>query len=253
MSGRAGNQTAVLSQRGPDLSPGARALTSILFDFGGTLDADGTAWKERFEALYRGEGVELTAPALSRVFYDADDPLVGALGEGVDLPRTVALLVANMEAGLAAAGQDAEPVRGMRVAARFLDETAATVARNRAVLQALRQRYRLGIVSNFYGNLDSVCRGLGLAELFEVMVDSEQVGARKPEPAIFQAAMGPMGAEARATVMVGDSLHRDREGALRSNLGFIWIASPEAQGSAGPDAAAHPIIASLDQITGLLL
>ncbi len=29
------------------------AIETLLFDFGGTLDADGVAWKERFHALYR--------------------------------------------------------------------------------------------------------------------------------------------------------------------------------------------------------
>ena len=34
------------------------AIETLLFDFGGTLDADGVAWKERFYALYRAEGLE---------------------------------------------------------------------------------------------------------------------------------------------------------------------------------------------------
>ena len=34
------------------------AIETVLFDFGGTLDADGVAWKERFYALYQSEGLE---------------------------------------------------------------------------------------------------------------------------------------------------------------------------------------------------
>ena len=34
-------------------------IETVLFDFGGTLDADGVAWKERFHALYRAEGLDL--------------------------------------------------------------------------------------------------------------------------------------------------------------------------------------------------
>ena len=134
-----------------------------------------------------------------------------------------------------------------------MDESAATIARNRPVLKALGARYRLGIVSNFYGNLHGVCGSLGIDDLFEAMVDSEVVGAKKPEPAIFQAAMGPMGVEAAASLMVGDSLHRDREGALRSGLDFIWIAPAAVQAAAGADGARHRAVESLDRLAELLL
>ncbi len=39
------------------LSPRA----SVLFDFGGTLDADGIPWKERFFRLYQAEGLALSS------------------------------------------------------------------------------------------------------------------------------------------------------------------------------------------------
>jgi hypothetical protein len=39
----------------------ARQIETLLFDFGGTLDADGVAWKERFHAHYRAEGLDMTS------------------------------------------------------------------------------------------------------------------------------------------------------------------------------------------------
>ncbi|HTK33924.1 MAG TPA: HAD family hydrolase [Caulobacteraceae bacterium] len=249
MTGTLTAQTAVRAPRRADDA----ALECLLFDFGGTLDCDGVAWKERFQGLYRGEGVELADPAWARIFYDADDPLVGALAAEVDLAETARRLVANIEAGLAGAGLGDGGARGARVVARLLDETETVVARNRMVLQALGRRYRLGIVSNFYGNLHGVCDGLGLSRFFGAMVDSEVVGARKPEPAIFKAAMGPLDAAPAATLMVGDSLHRDREGAILSGLDFIWIAPAEARPAAGAGGAGQRAIASLDGLMGMLL
>ena len=197
---------------------GARCL---LFDYGGTLDADGVAWKEQFHALYREEGVAIAVPAFDRAFYDADDPLVGTLPAGTGLADTVRLLVAGLEARL---GDDA--ARGRRVVERFLADTDAAMARNRPVLAALRQHYRLGIVSNWYGNLTVVCRELGLDTLFDAIADSEVVGVTKPDPALFHAAMTPLGAAPPTTVMIGDSLRRDGEGARRVGCGFIWL-TPE--------------------------
>ena len=64
-------------------------IETLLFDFGGTLDADGVAWKERFHALYRADGLDVTSDAFARAFYAADDPLVGSLPPTTDLAGTV--------------------------------------------------------------------------------------------------------------------------------------------------------------------
>jgi beta-phosphoglucomutase-like phosphatase (HAD superfamily) len=215
-------------------------VETLLFDFGGTLDADGVAWKERFYAFYRREGLDMTAGAFEPSFYAADDPLVGSLPPATDLSGTVSALVTNLEAELARRGSGAdnggangrsEGDRGVRVASRFLSEASATFARNRPVLEALRERYRLGIVSNFYGNLEAVCRGAGLASLFAVLVDSHCVGAEKPDPAIFRVALESLRASPETTLFVGDSLRRDREGARRAGMRFIWMAPQAVQAS----------------------
>jgi HAD superfamily hydrolase (TIGR01549 family) len=227
---------------------GTERAGCLLFDFGGTLDADGIAWKERFHALYRAEGLAIAPEAFDRAFYDADDPLVGTIGAEAGLAETVRRLVANLDHNLAPA-LAADPGRAGRVAGRFLESSYAALRRNRPVLEALRRRYRLGIVSNFYGNLGAVCRGLGLHGLFDAVADSEEVGAGKPDPAIFRAAMEPLGAQAETTFMIGDSLRRDREGARLSGLRFIWVAPHEAHAEAGGD---HPVVARLDGLAELL-
>ena len=193
-----------------------QAIETVLFDFGGTLDSDGVAWKERFHALYRSEGLDLSADAFAPAFYAADDALVGALAPTTGLEETVETLTANLEAELARRGTGQRKIdnaRGQRVASRFLSEMSFAFARNRPVLETLSQRYRLGVVSNFYGNLEGACESSGLAPLFGAMADSQRVGAEKPDPAIFQAALTELQAKPETTVMVGDSLRRDCEGA----------------------------------------
>jgi len=109
-------------------------IEALLFDFGGTLDASGVAWKERFYAFYRDEGLDMTAKAFQTIFFFADDHA----------------LAANLEAELARRGPGANKAgtvngwnkgdRGARVAARFLSEASAAFARNRPVLKTLRER-----------------------------------------------------------------------------------------------------------------
>ena len=205
-------------------------IDTLLFDFGGTLDADGVAWKERFHTLYRAEGLDMAGDIFAPAFYAADDPLVGNLPSATDLSGTVQALIANLESELAhRAGCAGSTDRGQRVASGFLAEAAATFERNRPFLRTLSERYQLGIVSNFYGNLEAVCDSAGLRSVFKVMVDSHCVGAEKPDPAIFRVALDRLGAAPEKTVFIGDSLRRDREGARRMGMRFIWIAPENVQ------------------------
>jgi HAD superfamily hydrolase (TIGR01549 family) len=234
-----------------------QAIETVLFDFGGTLDSDGVAWKERFYALYQSEGLDLSAEAFAPAFYAADDALVGSLAPTTGLEETVDALTTKLVAELARRGggtgrREIDRARGERVALRFLSEMSLAFARNRPVLETLGQRYRLGVVSNFYGNLEAVCESSGLGRLFGVMADSQRVGAEKPEPAIFHAALAELQAKPETTVMVGDSLRRDYEGARRSGMGFIWIAPKDVQAAERDGAENRSVLASVTELPDLL-
>jgi HAD superfamily hydrolase (TIGR01549 family) len=234
-----------------------QAIETVLFDFGGTLDSDGVAWKERFYALYQSEGLDFSADAFAPAFYAADDALVGALAPTMGLEETVDALTTKLVAELARRGggtgqREIDRARGERVALRFLSEMSLAFARNRPVLETLGQRYQLGVVSNFYGNLEAVCESSGLGRLFGVMADSQRVGAEKPEPAIFQAALTALQAAPETTVMVGDSLRRDYEGARRSGMGFIWIAPEDVQATERDGAENRSVLASVTELPDLL-
>jgi HAD superfamily hydrolase (TIGR01549 family) len=254
--------TAGLSSRLVGQARKIEAVESLLFDFGGTLDADGVAWKERFHARYQSEGLEMTAEDFAPAFFAADDALVGALPPTAGLCETVHALAANLEAELTRrrAGADGARIgetgsdddRACRVASRFLSEATAALARNRPVLEALSQRYRLGVVSNFYGNLEAVCESSDLAPLFAVLADSRRIGAEKPDPAIFRAALKTLGGAPETTLFVGDSLSRDCEGARRAGIGFIWIAPEDVQAAEAQRAVSPPVLAALTKLSDLL-
>jgi HAD superfamily hydrolase (TIGR01549 family) len=214
-------------------------------------------WKERFHALYRTEGLDLSAEAFAPAFYAADDALVGALAPTSGLEETVDTLTTNLDAELArrsgGTGQRRiDRARGARVASRFLSDMSFAFARNRPVLEALSERYRLGVVSNFYGNLEAVCESSGLGRLFGVMADSQRVGAEKPEPAIFHAALAELQAKPETTIMVGDSLRRDYEGARRCGMGFIWIAPDGVQAAERDAAENRSVLAAVTELPDLL-
>ena len=230
-------------------------IETLLFDFGGTLDADGVAWKERFHALYRADGLDVASDAFAPAFYAADDPLVGGLPSTTDLAGTVHALTVNLESELvrrhAGPKTEGDGDRGRRIASGFMSDAAATFERNRPILKALSERYRLGIVSNFYGNLEAVCESAGLGSFFTVMVDSHCVGVEKPDPAIFRVALERLGATPEKTVFIGDSLRRDREGARRMGMRFIWIAPQDVQAGQS-ERLAEPAVADLRDVAKVL-
>jgi putative hydrolase of the HAD superfamily len=77
------------------------------------------------------------------------------------------------------------------------------------VLEALRARYKLGIVSNFDRRLYPILGHLGIRDFFQSVVISSEVGADKPDRRIFDAAFAALGVAAEETVHVGDHPEQD--------------------------------------------
>lgn len=64
---------------------------------------------------------------------------------------------------------------------------------------------------------------VGLAEYLAGVFCFDNLGCRKPSAAFFNTMLARIGADARKTVMVGDSLDTDIAGALDAGLHGIWF------------------------------
>ena len=87
-----------------------------------------------------------------------------------------------------------------------------------AALEALRGRFRLGVVSNANGTVREKLGRVNLAGYFETIVDSHEEGVEKPDPRIFHVALERMGIDARETAYVGDLFYVDVVGAEAAGL-----------------------------------
>lgn len=220
---------------------------AVLLDFGGTLDADGVAWKERFFRLWCEEAGVIAPERFAPVFYAADDAVVGAVPPTLSLRETVDRIAQGVARGMGAP----DPALAERVAKRFLDEAVERLRASVLLLSRLSRRYRLGIVSNFYGNLAAVCAEAGLGPFLTVMVDSACIGCVKPDPRIFQAALAGLNAKPEQAVFVGDSLPRDMAGAKGIGMPHIWL-TPKTSGGERPCCPDDRVIHRLDDLRGLL-
>lgn len=83
----------------------------------------------------------------------------------------------------------------------------------REVLERIRQDFRIAVISNSDGGIDRVLSRCSIAECFESITDSGNVGVEKPRREIFQAALGAMKARADESLYVGDVYSVDYLGA----------------------------------------
>jgi putative hydrolase of the HAD superfamily len=97
------------------------------------------------------------------------------------------------------------------------------------VLQVLAEArgagLRLAVVSNFDRRLHSILAGHDLH--FDSVITSADARARKPEPAIFQAALGALDLHPVDVLHLGDSREADIEGATRAGIDARLVKRPD--------------------------
>ena len=80
-------------------------------------------------------------------------------------------------------------------------------------LQRIGRDYAIAVISNSDGKIADVLGRCGIADCFQCITDSGIVGSEKPHPAIFQAALHEMQAQAAESLYVGDVYSIDFVGA----------------------------------------
>lgn len=118
------------------------------------------------------------------------------------------------------------------------------------VLNDLSQGYRLFALTN--GNAD--IHRVGIGQFFEGAVSSADVGASKPDPAMFSAVLTQAKVTAAEAVHIGDHLSDDILGANRAGMHSIWFNRDGAydnDGETQPSAEVQSLSALPISIAGL--
>ena len=123
-------------------------------------------------------------------------------------------------------------------------EARRAVPGARALLEILRPRVRLGIVSNnILAEQEVKLARLGMRALIDALVVSAEEGVSKPDSAIFHSALDRLGARPERAVMVGDSWATDIVGARRAGMRAVWF---NRRGDPSPDPSMAIEITTLE-------
>lgn len=207
-------------------------LRAILFDLDGTLRHSVPEGFQTFTAILRDLGLLLDPETLragelwTHYYWSIAPEMVQDLEElGADTPAFWARY-ARRQIEVLGHGERAEHLadevnRLMRERYKPIDCVPEDV---RPTLAGLRARgLRLALVSNRGEPLAPVAEALGLADLFELAVSAGEVGAWKPAPEIFLAALARIGVAPEEAAYVGDNFHADVEGARNAGLTPVLI------------------------------
>ena len=112
-------------------------------------------------------------------------------------------------------------------------------------LEALKGRYKLGIISDTWPSIVPVLERFGILPYFDAITYSFQLGCFKPTPRMFQDALSKMGLPAQECVFI-DDVARNLEGAAKVGIQPVQI-------RVKPDADPCPQgMASIGKISGIL-
>lgn len=102
------------------------------------------------------------------------------------------------------------------------------------ILQYLKPKYNLHIITNGFAEVqEGKLKNSGIAHYFDVIMDSEKAGVKKPNPLIFQKAMDLANAVPKKSIMVGDNYEVDILGAKNVGMHTLYFnpLKPETDGT----------------------
>ena len=208
-----------------------RRLEAILFDWDGTLVNTAEASYRCYEKLFGSYGIAFDRDAFRRTYSPNWHLTYSALGLAEE--------------------------RWAEADARWLEhygeeEVVLIDGAREALLRVRRAGLRAGIVTS--GDRVRVAReltGLGVADLFEVVVCAEDIVYRKPHPEALLLALDKLGVAAAEAVYVGDS---PEDVQMARAAGVMTVGIPggfpnrDALAAARPEVLEGTLTAALDRV-----
>lgn len=231
-------------------------IKGIIFDYGGTLDTGGDHWSEVIWEAYQKAGVAVEKGEFRDAYVFAERELARTLHI---LPhhnfRDLLEIKMQLELQWLSENGMFPPAqvesKAKEVAGYCYESARRSVTKAALVLKPLSESYKLVLVSNFYGNIETVLKDFGIDGYFFKIVESAVVGVRKPDPKIFALGCEALGLKPEEVLVVGDSYSKDIVPAEQLGCKVLWL---KGKGwTSEEDERLHPaIIKNLGEVLSLL-
>lgn len=238
---------------------------AILFDYGATLDTFGNHWGMVIWHAYE----HLSIPVDEAQYRDAyvyGERTLGA--NDIIKPADTFLTTLNVKINLQFdylrdtmvwCPDEAERTAKHDALVEWLySGLQGNMAHTRSVLSQLRDRnIPMALVSNFYGNVETVLSEMQLSDYFCDVIESAQVGIRKPDSRLY--ALGVESLRAKATslmesdvLVVGDSISKDILPARSLGCKTAWFKGEGWKKETVDESIPDYVITDLNQVLGLV-
>lgn len=234
-------------------------IQGIIFDYGGTIDTNSRHWAEVLWSKYVEHGVPVSKEAFREAYVFGERslakyPFVRPDHNFHDVLSFKCKLQMEHLAGQRHLPLDEKLLcsYAKSVADSCYDYVLEVLKSTRPVVEALAEKYKLVLVSNFYGNIQTILKDFQLMDCFADIVESSVVGVRKPDPAIYQLGVDAMGYEADKVLVVGDSFSKDMVPAKKVGCKAVWLKGEGWGGEVTDDSLPDAIITDMTQLLALV-
>ena len=203
-----------------------KEIDAFLFDFGGTLDTNGTHWSEKFWEVYQKFDVPINYEEFREAYINAEPNVKKYINKEDGLFSTLKAQVYLQIDYLTKKGIDLYGVKDKlitRITEACYKDVISNITDIKPILKSLKLSSKIGLVSNFYGNVKAVCKSLEIDSYFDVIVDSTELKISKPDPKIFDVAIEMLKSTPERTVVIGDSYDRDIIPAKKLGCKTVWL------------------------------
>ena len=231
-------------------------VKGIIFDYGGTLDTAGEHWSEVIWEAYRQSAVIVDKAEFREAYVYAERELAREchILPAHDFNDLLQIKMKIELEFLAEKGLFPPALvddRAKMIADICYRQAKETVASTIPVLESLSEKYPMVLVSNFYGNIETVLEDFGIRKYFKAIIESAVMGVRKPDPRIFEHGVKALGVLPGETLVIGDSYRKDILPAESIGCQVLWL---KGKGwTEEEDAQLHPnIISSLGEVLNVM-
>jgi len=203
-------------------------IRGVFFDLHGTLllsddvDAAWENWVQAFHSEMTQKGATVSLDEFKthlETLFNAPEPEYRAPGMTLFMRRVKAL---GHILGVDIPSNEVRPLVDSIIRVwhegMYLDDEA------KSVIEALRRRYKVGLITNWEHapRIHELLTELRIEGLFDAVVVSDEYGAAKPDPSIFHEALSRTGVSPGEAVYVGD-MEVDVEGSINAGIHPVLI------------------------------